>query len=323
MKTLLLFFIPPLVGAVIGFVTNVVAIRMLFRPLREIRVFGIRLPFTPGILPRQRHRLAQSIGGMVERELITPEILRQRLAREDVREKIKAALSLFTEKILSAPPGALTYGHENILGEKVQGAVEKLYPRAADAVLDFLGTEKIRRELIIRGQVFLKQVILKLNVFQRFFLSAAQYDSTLEEKMPEIIDELIANAKNLLNDTQIKTTLSNTAVTAFGRIITAQNKNLGAMLDISKEEKNKLDEILFEKVMSMADRQIEDLLATINIKALVCDRIDSLEMLRVERIILDVMADQFFWINIFGGILGFLIGLFQVGFNFLLRQMAF
>jgi uncharacterized membrane protein YheB (UPF0754 family) len=35
-------------------------------------------------------------------------------------------------------------------------------------------------------------------------------------------------------------------------------------------------------------------------------------MLDVERIILDVMANQFKWINLFGGILGGLIGFLQV-----------
>ena len=58
MNSLLVWCIPPLAGAVIGYVTNAVAIKMLFRPLTEIRVFGIRLPFTPGILPRHRHKLA-------------------------------------------------------------------------------------------------------------------------------------------------------------------------------------------------------------------------------------------------------------------------
>ncbi|MDR0302848.1 MAG: DUF445 family protein, partial [Treponema sp.] len=51
--------VPPIAGAIIGFVTNVVAIRMLFRPLKEIRFLGARLPFTPGILPKQRQKLAQ------------------------------------------------------------------------------------------------------------------------------------------------------------------------------------------------------------------------------------------------------------------------
>ena len=311
MNTLLLFLTAPVVGAVIGFATNAAAIRMLFRPLREIRIFGIRLPFTPGILPKQRRRLAESIGGMVERELLTPEILRQRLGRDEVREKIKTSLSLFTEGLLSSPPGALTAGHEKLF-------VEKMYPLAEDALLVFLHSEKTRRELEIRGRVFLRKIFLNLNVFQRLFLSAAQYDETLDQRMPEIIDELTANIKNILQDPRIKNELINTAA-AFGLAAAEQSKSLGALLNIKEEEKKKLDAFLFEKMMTLADGQIEGLLASIDIKTLVSDRIDSLEMLRVERIILDVMADQFKWINIFGAILGFLIGLFQAWFNLLLR----
>ena len=50
----------PLIGAVIGYVTNWIAVKMLFRPRKEIRVFGKRLPFTPGVIPRGQGRLASS-----------------------------------------------------------------------------------------------------------------------------------------------------------------------------------------------------------------------------------------------------------------------
>ena len=319
MKTVLLFLVPPIAGAIIGFITNVVAIRMLFRPLKEIRILGIRLPFTPGILPRQRQRLAQSIGAMVERELLTPEILRERLARDDVREKIKRMLSLFTEKILEKTPGELLANHKNFLLEKISGTAEKLYPSFASALLDFLRRDEIRRELESRGRVFLRNVFLQFNVFQRFFISAAQYDLTLEQKMPEVIEELLSNAQDMLYDTRVKNTLTGAVAGAVNRQIYGQNKNIGALLNAGEDGKKKLDDFLFEKLMSAADGQIESILASINVKTLVSERIDSLDMLRVERIILDVMADQFKWIDIFGGILGFLIGLFQSVFSWLIR----
>ena len=63
--TLLSWVAPPVVGAAIGFITNDIAIRMLFRPLREYRVLGIRVPFTPGIIPRRRRELAEAIGRMI------------------------------------------------------------------------------------------------------------------------------------------------------------------------------------------------------------------------------------------------------------------
>ena len=319
MREILIFLVPPAAGAIIGFITNVVAIRMLFRPLKEIRVFGVRLPFTPGILPRQRSRLAQSIGAMVERELLTPEILRQRLMREDVREKIKQAITLFTEKIFDKTPGQLLAGQKNFLSEKITDAMEKLYPLFTSALPDFLRRDEIRRELESRGRVFLRNVFLQLNVFQRFFLSAGQYDLTLEQKMPEIIEDLISSAENILQEARIKNILTNTVSSSFSRILDGQNTNIAALLGIRGDDKIKFDNFLFDKLMTSADGQIENILASINIKALVSDRIDSLDMLQVERIILDVMADQFKWIDIFGGILGFLIGLFQSLFSFFLR----
>jgi len=319
MRTALLFLAPPLVGAVIGFVTNVVAIRMLFRPLTEIRIFGVRLPFTPGILPRQRSRLAQSIGAMVERELLTAEIVRQRLRREDVRLRIKETLSLFTENILQKTPGELFEGSENFLSSKLPSVAEKLYPAFTQAVLDFLRREDIRRELESRGRVFLRGILLKLNAFQRLFLSAGQYDQKLEQKMPEIIDELVFGAESLLLNEKTKSKLIEAVCSSVDKAISGQGANIGSLLNIDEANKIILDNFIFEKMMAAADGQIENILTSIDIKALVCDRIDSLDMLRVERIILDVMADQFKWIDIFGGILGFLIGLFQSTLNFFLR----
>ena len=264
MRPLLIFIIPPIAGAVIGFVTNAVAIRMLFRPLKEICVFGVRLPFTPGVLPKQRYKLALSIGAMVERELLTAEVIRRRLANDDVCQKIDTLISDTTEK---------------------------MYPSFADAVIQFLRKSDIRRELEAKGRIFLRNIILQLNVFQRFFLSAGQYDLTLEEKMPQIIAALISDAENLLQ----------------------QEKTKKILIEAANVYAN-------QKITGGADAQIEQILKTIDIKTLVSQRIDSLDMLRVERIILDVMADQFKWINIFGAILGFLIGSFQVLFMWIINR---
>lgn len=58
----------PVVGAVIGYITNDIAIRMLFRPYKAVYIFGHRLPFTPGIVPRRKDQLARILGeAIVER----------------------------------------------------------------------------------------------------------------------------------------------------------------------------------------------------------------------------------------------------------------
>jgi uncharacterized membrane protein YheB (UPF0754 family) len=172
---------------------------------------------------------------MVERELLTAEVIRNRLANLDVKN--------------------------------FQGIVT-----------EFLRRDDIRKEFESKGRILMRNIFSKMNTFQRFFISAGQYDQTLEQKMPEIIDELIKSVETLLQEDRIKA-----------------------------------------KILAAVDGQVENILASINIKTLVSDRIDSLEMERVERIIIDVMADQFKWINVFGGLLGFLIGLFQSAFVYFFR----
>ncbi|GHT82868.1 hypothetical protein FACS1894137_02630 [Spirochaetia bacterium] len=265
MTALLLWGIPPLVGAVIGYVTNAVAIKMLFRPLTEVRFFGIRLPFTPGILPRQRHKLAENIGGIVERQLLTPEILMTRLLQEDVRNMLRDTIAGYMEKFLGGP-------------------------ESTKPLIAFLEKPAIRRQLEIHGRVFLNRAILKLNVFQRFFLSAGQFDKTLNDRMPEIIDDLIRQVDEILRNR-----------------------------DIQAEIRRFLTKEVSERSLNALKEQITVLLRTLNIKALVSARIDSLDMLSVEHIVLDVMANQLKWINVFGAILGALIGLFQSAFSWFIR----
>jgi len=59
---------PPLVGAAIGWLTNWVAVRMLFWPRRPVRLLGVTLQ---GVFPSRQPQLARELGGMVERELLS------------------------------------------------------------------------------------------------------------------------------------------------------------------------------------------------------------------------------------------------------------
>ena len=101
------WLIPPLVGAVIGYVTNWLAIKMLFRPLSEKRFLGRRLPFTPGLLPRERERLARSVGETVAAELLTSEVLRRRLLEPDIRSALARAIDARLETLLDSRAAGL------------------------------------------------------------------------------------------------------------------------------------------------------------------------------------------------------------------------
>ncbi|RSL34658.1 DUF445 family protein [Salibacterium salarium] len=68
-----------IIGAVIGGVTNSLAIKMLFRPYRPVYVGKWRLPFTPGLIPKRRGEMAEQMGKMVVTHLLTPERIREKL----------------------------------------------------------------------------------------------------------------------------------------------------------------------------------------------------------------------------------------------------
>ncbi len=91
-STLWLFIAPPVVGGIIGYFTNDIAIRMLFRPYRALYVAGRRLPFTPGLIPRNQERLAKRISDTIMGSLLTPEEL-QNLAKRLLQiERVQGAL---------------------------------------------------------------------------------------------------------------------------------------------------------------------------------------------------------------------------------------
>ena len=120
--------LPPLLGAVIGYVTNAIAIRMLFRPLTEIRVLGIPLPLTPGIIPKQRAQLAESIGQMVSRELLTEEAVRRQLSSENFQARLEQNIDTLLGDIISTPLAALQKGNQELVFASVEGFLsEGLY----------------------------------------------------------------------------------------------------------------------------------------------------------------------------------------------------
>lgn len=66
------------IGALIGGVTNHLAIKMLFRPYKPIYIWGKQLPFTPGLIPKRREELAVQLGRMVVDHLLTAEGIRSK-----------------------------------------------------------------------------------------------------------------------------------------------------------------------------------------------------------------------------------------------------
>ncbi|MBQ7205743.1 MAG: DUF445 family protein, partial [Muribaculaceae bacterium] len=89
------YFIGPAVGAVIGYLTNDVAIRMLFRPHKAKYIMGIHIPFTPGIIPKEKNRIAGAIGKAVSENLMNREVLEKNLLSDEMLSKIGSSIDEF------------------------------------------------------------------------------------------------------------------------------------------------------------------------------------------------------------------------------------
>ena len=513
------WILPPLLGALIGFVTNALAIRMLFRPLRAYRILGLRIPFTPGIIPRQRHQLALSIAAMVSRELLTEDAITSQVSRPEFAATLLNQISRTTDDLLDRPiselvprqwnrpggtdpadPGSapvaimarsieallnrvlispgfmnavrtvvgelVSWSHQIELGsligdldasrlvdqrlapalerpatrkvlaefiaewlrsrqtvgavipaeiatsKAVTGAVERAVPLILERLILWLDEPENRRELQHRGRAILRDVLDRLNVFQRFMVSAGQYDRTLEERMPEIIDDVVRRVRDAsadpalvgrigaalidgieafrsrrwdevlgddidgavgagvdtlvatlagdggrrmftavierlletgggltvgglvarisgasdvqlvermtaflltrLSDPATATALAARAGSLLGSLLEDRSRTLRELLAPAEETKRAVDRFATDRISEALAARIPALLAGLDVEQMVIDKIDSLDVVAVERIITGVIAQQLKWINLFGAVLGAFIGVSQL-----------
>ncbi len=66
-------FVMPVMGAVVGYCTNWLAIKMVFKPYEEKRILGMRVPFTPGVMAKERHVFSKKLGDAISENIITTE----------------------------------------------------------------------------------------------------------------------------------------------------------------------------------------------------------------------------------------------------------
>ncbi|SIQ70338.1 Uncharacterized membrane protein YheB, UPF0754 family [Alkalispirochaeta americana] len=120
-RMVLSWSLPVVVGAAIGYLTNTVAIRMLFRPLRPVMLWKVSLPFTPGVIPRQRGELARSIARMVSQDLLSQEVLEKRFSADSFRLGLQRALSRGCVWVSSLP---LAAAMEKVDAERLLGHLD-------------------------------------------------------------------------------------------------------------------------------------------------------------------------------------------------------
>ncbi|MFC7681005.1 DUF445 domain-containing protein [Paenibacillus sp. GCM10028914] len=93
MQTWMYILLNVAVAAFVGGITNHFAIKMLFHPREEIRIRGRKLPFTPGLIPKRKEEIAESLGKVVSDYLVTSEGLQEMIRKPQFRSKAEDTVS--------------------------------------------------------------------------------------------------------------------------------------------------------------------------------------------------------------------------------------
>ena len=78
-----------LIGALIGWITNILAIKLLFKPLVPFNILGIKIQ---GLIPKRRAEIAKNIGDIVENELLSMNDIIDNVLTEKNIEEVKYIL---------------------------------------------------------------------------------------------------------------------------------------------------------------------------------------------------------------------------------------
>jgi uncharacterized membrane-anchored protein YjiN (DUF445 family) len=130
------------VGALSGGITNAVAIWMLFHPYESRGIGPFRIQ---GAIPKNKARLARSIGRTVGERLLTPEDLAQRLGAPAVRQAFDAAMGDILDGILARERGPLREALPTDLVTALDEAVTGLAPRLADRLAAWARSPEFER----------------------------------------------------------------------------------------------------------------------------------------------------------------------------------
>lgn len=192
-ETLFLVF----VGAIIGWLTNVLAIKMLFRPIKPIKLPLVNIT-VQGLIPKRRNEISKRIGEIVERELISIHDILNRLITE---ENKKEAISLIKEKILKAVEMKIPLLIPSALKYKIIGYLEEQIIKEGPAILESIIdniTGKAIEHINIRKMVEEKIDDFELIKMEEIILSVAAKELKHIEILGGILGGIIGLVQGLI-----------------------------------------------------------------------------------------------------------------------------
>ncbi len=285
------YIITPIMSTIIGYGTNYIAVKMLFRPKKEIKVFGHTLPFTPGAIPKGKPRLAKAVGDVVGSQLVTEEDIKAQLLNEKTQ-------SVIVEKI------------SEIMSTEIKTEVMTLAKYDEDSYLAL--KEKI-------ADVISEQILNSIDDMDVGSIIAEESGRVIKEKTQGsmlkmfVTDELVASLTKMIGDKVQKYIDQNGAAVIGGevnkKIDDIEQKSVLELLEQADISKEKVDNTISSIYVKAVDKALDGLFKKLNLSKMIEDKINAMDMDELEELVMKVMKKELNTIVNLGAVIGFLLGI--------------
>lgn len=290
------YAVPILVGALIGYCTNYIAIKMLFRPKNPVKIGSVKLPFTPGIIPKNQPRIAKAVGEAVGEKLFTSDDIKDVLQSEEMKSNITSSLiGLVTtdrtiEEILK----------DNMGDEKYGEVIDKVYDTVCDKIEEGIKEADIASIIKDAGKdAILEKVqgtMLAMFVNEDLIMSIME---PLKKAIDKYIDEH--------GEEKIIPIVSK-------EIESIEKKTPDEMLESVGISTDMIEGAITEIYDGFVNDKADEIIKKINISAIVEQKLNDMDVEEVEELVMSVMKNELQAVINLGALIGAVIGIINIFF---------
>ena len=314
------YIIAPLLGGVIGYITNDIAIRMLFRPHTAKYIFGIHIPFTPGIIPKEKGRIAEAVGGVISENLMNKEVLEKYLLSEDMVGKVRSAVDEFiatqqrnNETVSQFLGHYLSKEEIDTFAQNINQSITKqTYEKLADSSVGekvaHIAIDHVAQKLTIDGaQELLSGIGGALGGLGG--MAAGLFGGNIVAKFLGMLREpaehfLAKNINTMLRDNG-EEIVSNMI---GGEVDNFLNKPVSKLLEGHEEQLAQAVNTIESIYRSIITEHLPKILQSIDISKIVRERINEMDVNETEKLIFQVMDQELKAIVWLGALWGLVMG---------------
>lgn len=129
------------IGGIIGWITNVLAIKLMFRPINPIRIPILNIEIL-GLIPKRRGEIAQNIGEIVQNELISLDEIVDEVLKEEDKDRIVKYIKLKINNVISDKMPVFI---PSTFKELIQGYLDDIVEQEISATVTDLSEELVNK----------------------------------------------------------------------------------------------------------------------------------------------------------------------------------